>query len=102
MKGRGRTFTMMFPCVPTPCSAAASPPSRHPSLSVNPAPVALRPTVLLVEDNFLNAIVARQFLEGFCDVVHAPDGPRALNIARERHFSLVLMDIHLGRRDGWS
>jgi PAS domain S-box-containing protein len=94
-EGKGSSFTMVFPCVPTPSAAevATIPP---PAPADQPRPIALRPTVLLVEDNFLNAIVARQFLEGFCDVVHAPDGPRALNIARERHFSLVLMDIHLG------
>jgi signal transduction histidine kinase len=94
-EGKGASFTMMFPCVPTPAAAQVSP--LTPSVPTGtPRPLALRPTVLLVEDNFLNAIVARQFLDGFCDVVHAPDGPRALNIARERHFSLVLMDIHLG------
>ncbi len=94
-EGKGSSFTMVFPCAPTPVAGmrASSPPS---ALVGQPRPVALRPTVLLVEDNFLNAIVARQFLEGLCDVVHAPDGPRALNIARERHFSFVLMDIHLG------
>lgn len=94
-EGKGASFTMTYPCVPTPAVPGRSA-SAPPAFDGQPRPVALRPTVLLVEDNFLNAIVARQFLEGFCDVVHAPDGPRALNIARERHFSLVLMDIHLG------
>jgi PAS domain S-box-containing protein len=94
-EGKGSSFTMVFPCAPTPSASNVS--TLVPSiLTGEPRPLALRPTVLLVEDNFLNAVVARQFLEGVCDVVHAPDGPRALNTARERHFSLVLMDIHLG------
>jgi PAS domain S-box-containing protein len=94
-EGHGATFTMLFFRVEPPVQVSAH--AVH-------APVAGErkqsaeglPPVLLVEDNFLNAIVARQFLEGLCDVVHAPDGPRALVCARERQFALVLMDIHLG------
>lgn len=94
-EGKGATFTMAFPCVPTPPSSSITP-LAPPMVAAPVRASALRPTVLLVEDNFLNAMVARQFLEDVCDVVHVPDGPRALNIARERHFSFILMDIHLG------
>jgi PAS domain S-box-containing protein len=94
-EGQGATFTMTFPCVPTSMAPSATPAAPVEPVSA-PRPALVRPTVLLVEDNFLNAMVARQFLDGFCDVVHVPDGPRALNVARERQFSLVLMDIHLG------
>jgi PAS domain S-box-containing protein len=94
-EGQGASFTMTFPCVATQAAPGVAPAAPAEPVSVM-RPVAGRPSVLLVEDNYLNAMVARQFLEGFCDVVHVPDGPRALNIARERLFSLVLMDIHLG------
>ena len=93
--GHGTTFTMVFFRVPPPVRGADR--VEHPPVVPEREPATdSRPPVLLVEDNYLNAIVARQFLEGICEVVHAPDGPRALVCARERRFALVLMDIHLG------
>jgi PAS domain S-box-containing protein len=94
-EGRGATFAMVFFRAVPPVQTVGQ--VEHPPAAVDQeTPVQVRPPVLVVEDNFLNAIVARQFLEEICDVVHAADGPRALNCARERQFALVLMDIHLG------
>ena len=93
--GQGTTFTVVFFRVPPPVRTTDR--VEHPPVVAEREPATeMRPPVLLVEDNYLNAIVARQFLEGICDVVHAPDGPRALVSARERRFVLVLMDVHLG------
>lgn len=92
--GRGSGFTLTFPSVeppPAPTLTAAAPADAGGS----GAPPA-RPSVLLVEDNYLNAIVATRFLEGTCEVVHMPDGARAIACARGRRFDMILMDIHLG------
>lgn len=59
--------------------------------------------VLLVEDNPVNAIVARTTLEGLgVDVEVAYDGVEALDWLRAERFDLVLMDIHMPRMDGYT
>lgn len=59
--------------------------------------------VLLVEDNPVNAIVARTTLEGLgVDVEVACDGVEALDRLRGENFDLVLMDIHMPRMDGYT
>lgn len=59
--------------------------------------------VLLVEDNAVNAIVARMTLEGLgVDVEVACDGVEALDRLRAENFDLVLMDIHMPRMDGYT
>jgi CheY-like chemotaxis protein len=52
--------------------------------------------VLLVEDNPINAMLARALLarEG-CDVVHAPSGEEALAASRIAPFDLILMDMRM-------
>ncbi len=59
--------------------------------------------VLLVEDNPVNAVVARTTLEGLgVDVEVACDGFEALERLRAEVFDLVLMDIHMPRMDGYT
>lgn len=57
--------------------------------------------VLLVEDNAVNAIVARTTLERLgVNVEIACDGVEALDRLRAERFDLVLMDIQMPRMDG--
>lgn len=59
--------------------------------------------VLLVEDNAVNAIVARTTLEELgVDVEVACDGFEALDRLRAGGFDLVLMDIQMPRMDGYT
>lgn len=59
--------------------------------------------VLLVEDNPVNAVVARTTLEGLgVDVEIACDGVEALDRLRAERFDLVLMDIQMPRMDGYA
>jgi len=60
-------------------------------------------TVLIIEDdvdiqNFASRVLE---LEGF-QVFKAGDGERGMEIIREKSVSLVLLDLRLPRRDGWS
>ncbi len=64
-------------------------------------------TILLAEDNAINALLARRLLEkSGCDVVHAKDGLEAVAVMRRALaqsgpvFDLILMDIHMPRFDG--
>ncbi len=66
-----------------------------------------RRRVLLAEDNDINALLARKMLERVhCDVVHARNGEQAVRTARaafsagNKHFDLILMDIHMPEMDG--
>jgi len=63
---------------------------------------------LLVEDNDINTIVARNFLEKLdFAVTHFPDGPGAIEAFKEalangRPFDHVLLDLNMPGMDGWS
>lgn len=68
-----------------------------------PMPVASRPplSILLVEDNEINALVAQTFLEKLGHAVrHAESGEAAVEMAQGHTFDAVLMDISLPGIDG--
>ena len=57
--------------------------------------------ILIVEDNALNMKLVRTLLElSGCDVLSAMDAEKGLQIAREHHPDLILMDIQLPGMDG--
>jgi CheY-like chemotaxis protein len=60
-----------------------------------------RPVVLVVEDNQVNRMVAKQMLKrGDIDAHEADGGRRALEHLREQTYSLVLMDVQMPGMDG--
>ncbi|MCB1504104.1 MAG: response regulator [Hyphomicrobiaceae bacterium] len=68
---------------------------------------AVSPNVLLIEDNAINALMARRMLEKCgCTVEHRPDGSSgvecALSVLRHERpaFDLILMDINMPGLDG--
>ena len=60
-------------------------------------------TILIIEDEAdIQKFVSRVLeLEGY-QVLQANDGERGMEIIRENHVSLVLLDLRLPGRDGWS
>ena len=94
----------------------ANPPGQVPGAASSSAQSALRAeardvagaSVLLAEDNDINALLARTVLEkSGMKVVHARNGAEAIARAREslsrspdQGFDLVLMDIHMPDMDG--
>ncbi len=57
--------------------------------------------VLLVEDNAVNAMVAKGMLASLgVDVITAGNGEEAVALCRQRHFALVLMDGQMPVMDG--
>lgn len=54
------------------------------------------PSALLVEDNPINSEVTEIFLKGLCKVDGAQNGDKAIEMAKLKHYSLILMDINLG------
>ena len=58
--------------------------------------------ILLVEDNSLNQLVAKKFLEkAGLSVIIANHGGEALQRVSQEHFDAVLMDLHMPVMDGY-
>lgn len=58
--------------------------------------------ILLVEDNELNQMMAQRMLEQWgAEVEWAGNGREAVQLVRERHYDLVLMDIQMPEMDGY-
>ncbi len=113
------SFTLLVREAPAdPARAARSEPTRPAELGPAAADVTLPPRarrdpptslapmnigrVLVVDDNEVNALVARSMLHLLgvkTDV--AADGQQALDAMAKSHYSAVLMDCHMPRLDGW-
>ncbi len=66
-----------------------------------PEPIQAGLSVLLVEDNEINRVVARELLElSGCQVTEASSGSDAVSIANSLPFDLILMDISMPGMDG--
>lgn len=66
-------------------------------------PVTLSGTVLLVEDNPVNMLIAHEMLESLgLDVIQAEDGQQALDLIGAHPFDLVLMDCQMPVLDGYA
>ncbi|EQC47579.1 CHASE domain-containing protein [Bacteriovorax sp. Seq25_V] len=59
-------------------------------------------SVLLVEDNKINQVVAKRYLEkaGVKNITVALDGQIAVDLVREKNFDIILMDIQMPVMDG--
>lgn len=55
-----------------------------------------KPSILSVEDNIINQEVTKLFLSTIADVDTANTGNLAVEKAKEKKYSIILMDIHLG------
>jgi signal transduction histidine kinase/ActR/RegA family two-component response regulator len=108
------SFTARLPEAAAP-SAAESPgaPARQRELIARaldaepgghaPPPVPSDRTVLLVEDNPVNALYAEAVLQSRgLRVVAAGDGAAAIDAVRAGPFALILMDCHMPGVDGWT
>lgn len=52
--------------------------------------------ILVVEDNPINVIVLKKFIESYCDLDTATNGQKAIEMVEKNDYALVLMDINLG------
>jgi signal transduction histidine kinase/AmiR/NasT family two-component response regulator len=98
--GRGSVFTvrLLLPeSVERPARIALEPPLPPQALSS-----ARGKTVLLVEDNAVNAFISAESLASMgVGAVHAVDGMEAVNLFKKRRFDAVLMDCEMPVMDGF-
>src|SRR5205085_448115 len=60
-------------------------------------------TVLVVEDNDVNRMIAREVLQSLgLNVVEASDGREAISTLERRHVDVVLMDCQMPVMDGYA
>ena len=100
-KGTRFWFELTMPLVPDWSPPPTAVDSRAGGLDETSA--MLNGTVLLVEDNLVNRMIGVEMLRSFgLEVQEAEDGRQALEMIRDRHFDVVLMDIQMPVMDGYS
>jgi PAS domain S-box-containing protein len=67
------------------------------TVTSEPATTVTLPSILCVEDNFINAQVIKRYLNEDYLVDHAKDAQSCLNKIKENCYDIILMDINLGR-----
>jgi CheY-like chemotaxis protein len=99
--GRGSVFTVSL-LLPESVERPATAPTE-PVLPLAGLALASGKTVLLVEDNAVNAFISAASLESMGVVsVHASDGTEAVELYRTRAFDAVLMDCEMPVMDGFA
>ncbi|MCX6272235.1 MAG: response regulator [Bacteroidetes bacterium] len=93
----GSVFTIRIP----PGTLVVTEPSRlktkNAGVTAGTLPgMGILPEILLVEDNPLNKELVCIYLRGKASIDHASSGETALNMARNKQYDIVLMDINLG------
>jgi len=99
--GRGSTFRFAVHLAAHEGDTPA--PAADTSTGALDAADALAGTVLLVEDDVVNRLIARAHLEALgMSVIEATDGAQALQAMQARRVDLVLMDCHMPNLDGYA
>lgn len=98
-KGSCFYFEISYPILPTQVIQQAE--SIHEMPAENTKPL-MGKTVLLVEDNEVNILVAKTFLSKWgASIDIAQNGKEAIQLFDEQKHSIVLMDMHMPVMDGY-
>ncbi len=99
--GKGTTFKVVLPYLISEDKPADSSTQNIAVVEIKKFEKELK--VLLAEDNVMNQILAKKVLTRFgCDVDIAENGGIALEMARNKKYDLVLMDIQMPIMDGYT
>jgi signal transduction histidine kinase/CheY-like chemotaxis protein len=99
--GRGSVFTLKL--LLSECSSGTEHVSPAAPVERGDLIVARGKTVLLVEDNAVNAFISAASLESMgVNSVHADNGMRAVHLYRQRRFDAILMDCEMPVMDGFA
>jgi len=93
IKGKGSIFGVELPLEESILQPAKI---QEKNLSLRPG------NILLVDDDAVNRIIARQFLERQgCKITSAENGREAVDLYKTGNFAAVLMDCHMPEMDGY-
>ncbi|MEM1253489.1 MAG: ATP-binding protein [Cyanobacteria bacterium P01_H01_bin.21] len=97
----GSCFTVELPCTRSSDSQSMAPETQHPGSGAPQSPQAVKPLILLAEDNEDNIDVIQGYLtaKGY-QVIIAKDGQEAIALAQAQTPDLILMDIQMPGMDG--
>jgi CheY-like chemotaxis protein/signal transduction histidine kinase len=97
--GRGSTFTVTLP------NAIDSRGKARPASTAAMEAVAAAPedaVVLVIDDDpMVHTLLRGHLEEGGFRILSAADGIEGLTLAREHHPTVIILDIHLPKLDGW-
>ncbi|CUH78916.1 ATP-binding protein [Tropicibacter naphthalenivorans] len=94
--GEGATFTIDLPMTVTDRATR----THFRDEAEHPPDLSGR-SVLVADDNAVNRLILGRFLKNTgADIHYADSGEQALDLARERTFDVILMDIQMPRLDG--
>lgn len=89
--GIGTTFTLTIPLNGTMINAQPSQ-SKH----IEKKESSKKPTILVVEDNIVNANLVKLYLEELCEIVIVRSYNESIQVLSNLSFDAILLDIHLG------
>lgn len=89
--GIGTTFTLTIPLNGSMINAQPSQ-SKH----IEKKESSKKPTILVVEDNIVNANLVKLYLEELCEIVIVRSYNESIQVLSNLSFDAILLDIHLG------
>ncbi|MFM2587227.1 ATP-binding protein [Vibrio sp. TBV020] len=96
--GKGSQFDIYLPLDIEHIEVDASESALH---SLEGMKISQSIRILLVEDNRVNAIVAKRFLKDYADdITWAEDGLQAIEILKKERFDLIVIDNHMPKLSG--
>ncbi len=95
--GKGTAFTFWLPAVVTPEEPPTEPAPTSPSDATG------RPIVLLIDDDpAVREVIHRTLTKEGYDVKMAADGLTGLDLARQTHPEVIVLDVMMPGMDGWT
>lgn len=95
--GTGSTFTV---CVPLEVAEERTPEPHEPA-TMPDTDMLKGQSILLVEDNEINRLIVRQMLKTRdVEVIEAHNGQQAVDLAHQRRFAAILMDVSMPVMNG--
>ncbi|MGF1807607.1 ATP-binding protein, partial [Aliivibrio sifiae] len=100
-EGKGTTFTIVIPLETSIKQATVENKDHSPRTNIEETKTPTNLSILIAEDNKVNALVAKMFCQRLGhQVTIAENGQIALDILQESSFDLIIMDNHMPIMDG--
>ncbi len=100
-EGKGTTFTIVIPLETSIKQAAIENKDHSPKIPPEDHETPSNLSILIAEDNKVNALVAKMFCQRLGhQVAIAENGQIAIDILKESSFDLIIMDNHMPIMDG--